>query len=107
VFGDPQGGKILLVSWGGTYGSVSTAVEIMRAEGKSVSMVHLTHINPLPNDLGEVMARFEKVIVPEINLGQLQLLLRARFLVNATGLNQVRGKPFTIREIIEKVSTQL
>ena len=107
IFGDEKGGKVLLVSWGGTYGAVTTAVEQMRKEGKSVSSVHLRHLHPLPSDLGEVMSRFEKVIVPEINLGQLRLLLRARFLVDAIGLNQVRGKPFTVREIASNVETYL
>ncbi len=107
VFGDEKGGKVLLVGWGGTFGAVTTAVEHMRKEGKSVSSVHLRHLHPLPSDLGEVMSRFEKVIVPEINLGQLRMLLRARFLVDAIGLNQVRGKPFTVREITGKVEAYL
>ncbi len=107
VFGDEKGGQVLLIGWGGTYGAISTAVEQMRQEGKPVSSVHLRHLNPLPDDLGEVMSRFEKVIVPEINLGQLRMLLRARFLVDVIGLNQVRGKPFTVREIIGKVDEYL
>lgn len=107
VLGDSRGGKVLLVGWGGTAGAITSAGEQMRAAGKSVSTVHLRYLNPLPNDLGEIMSRFEKVIVPEINLGQLRLLLRARFLVDVIGLNQVRGKPFTIREIIQKVEPYL
>lgn len=107
IYGDEKGGKVLLVGWGGTYGAISTAVERMRNEGKPVSSIHLRHLHPLPNDLGEIMSRFEKIIVPEINLGQLRMLLRARYLVDAIGLNQVRGKPFTIREIADTVDAYL
>lgn len=107
IYGDEKGGKVLLIGWGGTYGAISTAVEHMRNEGKPVSSIHLRHLHPLPNDLGEIMSRFERIIVPEINLGQLRMLLRARYLVDAIGLNQVRGKPFTIREIADKVDAYL
>jgi 2-oxoglutarate ferredoxin oxidoreductase subunit alpha len=103
VFGDADGGKVLLVGWGGTYGAITTAVEHLRAEGKSVSSIHLRHLNPLPNDLGEVLSRFDKVVVPEINLGQLREILRSRYLIDVAGINQIRGKPFTIREIVQKV----
>ena len=85
VFGKPEG-KILVVSWGGTYGAVTSAVEIMQRRGKSVSSIHLRYLNPLPRNLGEVLSKFEKILVPELNLGQLQLLLRARYLVDAIGL---------------------
>jgi 2-oxoglutarate/2-oxoacid ferredoxin oxidoreductase subunit alpha len=102
VFGKPEG-KILVVSWGGTYGAVTSAVEIMQRRGKSVSSIHLRYLNPLPRNLGEVLSKFEKILVPELNLGQLQLLLRARYLVDAIGLNKVKGLPFKISEVVAKV----
>lgn len=107
VFGDERGGKVLLVGWGGTYGSITSAVEALRSQGKSVSSIHLRHLNPLPPDLGSILSRFERVVVPEINLGQLRMVLRAKYLVDAIGINQVRGKPFTIREIVQKVEALL
>ena len=102
VFGKPEG-KILVVSWGGTYGAVTSAVEIMQRRGKSVSSIHLRYLNPLPRNLGEVLSKFEKILVPELNLGQLQLLLRARYLVDAMGLNKVKGLPFKISEVVAKL----
>jgi 2-oxoglutarate/2-oxoacid ferredoxin oxidoreductase subunit alpha len=102
VFGKPEG-KILVVSWGGTYGAVTSAVEIMQRRGKSVSSIHLRYLNPLPRNLGEVLSKFEKILVPELNLGQLQLLLRARYLVDAIGLNKVKGLPFKISEVVAKL----
>src|SRR5437016_4123219 len=100
IFGKPDG-KILLVGWGGTYGAITSAVEAMRARGESVSSIHLRHLNPFPKNLGDVLSRFEKVLVPELNLGQLQMLLRARYLVNAVGFHKVKGRPFKISELIE------
>ena len=102
VFGKPEG-KVLVVSWGGTYGAVISAVETMQRRGKSVSSIHLRYLNPLPRNLGEVLSQFEKILVPELNLGQLRLLLRARYLVDALGLNKVRGLPFRISEVIAKL----
>lgn len=106
IFGE-ESGKILLVGWGSTQGAIHSATEVLQEDGHSVSAVHIRYLNPLPPDLGEIMDRFDKVIVPEINLGQLCLILRARYLVDAISLNQVRGKPFTISEITKKVREQL
>ena len=102
VFGKPEG-KLLVVGWGGTYGAITSAVEMMQTRGKSVSSVHLRHLNPFPKNLGEVLSRFEKVLVPELNLGQLCLLLRARYLVDAIGFNKIKGHPFKISELVRKM----
>ncbi|MBK7978353.1 MAG: 2-oxoacid:acceptor oxidoreductase subunit alpha [Deltaproteobacteria bacterium] len=100
-------GDVLIVSWGGTYGAVATAIERLRAQGKKVSAAHLRYLNPLPHDLGELLRGFRHVLVPELNLGQLRTILRARYLVDAVGLNKVKGKPFMVREIVEKVDELL
>jgi 2-oxoglutarate ferredoxin oxidoreductase subunit alpha len=102
VFGKPEG-KVLVVGWGGTYGAITSAVEAMQGRGKSVSSIHLRHLNPFPRNLGEVLSRFEKVLVPELNLGQLCLLLRARYLVDAIGFNKIKGHPFKISELVRKI----
>ncbi len=106
LIGD-RSGDVLIVSWGGTYGAVATAVQRLRARGKRVSAAHLRYLNPLPHDLGEIMAGFRTVLVPELNLGQLRTILRARYLVDAVGLNKVKGKPFMVREIVDKVDELL
>jgi len=103
VNGDATG-KLLVLGWGGTYGSITSAVNEMRHEGYSVSNVHLRHINPLPNDLGPILKNFEHVLIPELNLGQLSLLIRAKYLVDAIGFNKVQGKPFTVLDIKNKIS---
>jgi 2-oxoglutarate ferredoxin oxidoreductase subunit alpha len=102
VFGAPEG-DLLVVGWGGTYGHIRTAVEQEIQKGRSVSSIHLRYLNPLPRNLGEILARFRTVLVPELNLGQLRLLLRARFLIDAVGLNKVAGQPFLVREITSKI----
>jgi 2-oxoglutarate/2-oxoacid ferredoxin oxidoreductase subunit alpha len=106
VMGEPTG-KVLVLGWGSTYGSISSAVEKMQREGKSVSSAHLRHLNPFPRNLGEVLAGFETVIVPEMNLGQLCTMIRAKYLVDAVPFSKVKGRPFQIREIIRKVEEYL
>ncbi|MAV63952.1 MAG: 2-oxoglutarate ferredoxin oxidoreductase subunit alpha [Candidatus Marinimicrobia bacterium] len=101
-FGD-ENGDILVLGWGSTFGAIRTAVEKLRNEGKSVSHVQLRYINPLPKNLGNVLLKYKKVIVPELNLGQLNLILRSKYLVNSIGLNKVQGKPFTVEEIYNKI----
>ena len=96
-------GDMLIISWGGTYGSCRSAVETLHDEGKSVSHVHLRWINPLPKDLGEIIIKFKNVLVPEINMGQLIKLIRSEYLVDAKGLNQVTGRPISASKIIETV----
>ena len=102
VFGKPEG-DLLVVGWGGTYGAITSAVESVQNRGKAVSSVHLRHLNPFPRNLGQVLARFDKVLVPELNLGQLCLLLRAKYLVDAVGFNKVKGHPFKISELVERI----
>jgi 2-oxoglutarate ferredoxin oxidoreductase subunit alpha len=92
-------GKVLVVGWGGTYGSITVAVQNLQKAGKSVSAVHLRHLNPLPPDLGDIIAAFDHVLVPELNMGQLLKVLRAKYLVPATGLNKIKGKPFKVSEV--------
>ena len=103
VYGD-NNGDVLIISWGGTYGSCRSAVETLHEDGKSVSHIHLRWISPLPKDLGEIIIKFKNVLVPEINMGQLIKLLRAEYLVDAKGLNQVTGRPISATRIIENVN---
>ncbi|HSE18411.1 MAG TPA: 2-oxoacid:acceptor oxidoreductase subunit alpha [Pyrinomonadaceae bacterium] len=100
-------GKVLVLGWGSTYGSISSAVEKMQREGKSVSSAHLRYLNPLPRNLGEVLSGFETVIIPEMNLGQLCTMIRAKYLVDAVPFSKVKGRPFQIREIVRKVEEYL
>ena len=102
VDGDEKG-DLLVVGWGGTYGAIRSAVEAKRAQGKSVSHLHLKYINPLQKNIGEILYNFKHVLVPEINLGQLIKVLRAKYLVPAVGLNKVQGLPFKSSEIEEKI----
>ncbi len=106
IFGEPTG-KVLVLGWGSTYGSITSAVEKMQREGKSVSSAHLRHLNPFPKNLGDVLGGFERVIVPEMNLGQLATMIRAKYLVDAVPFSKVKGRPFQIREIIKKVEEYL
>jgi 2-oxoglutarate ferredoxin oxidoreductase subunit alpha len=107
VLGDADGGDLLVVGWGGTAGAIEHAVMRARSRGAKVSAIHLRYINPFPSNLGEVLSRFEKVLVPELNLGQLNLLLRARYLVDTVSFNKVQGHPFKIREIEQKIEELL
>jgi len=100
-------GELLMVGWGGTYGAITTAVEEARTDGLAVSSIHLRHLNPFPPNLGEVLRSFERVLVPEQNLGQLCRLLRAEFLVPAEGLGRVEGRPFKVSEIRGRIEAML
>ncbi|TAM56100.1 MAG: 2-oxoglutarate ferredoxin oxidoreductase subunit alpha, partial [Chloroflexota bacterium] len=98
VFG-PTSGDLLVLGWGSTYGALRSAVERLQAEGHRVAHAHLRYLNPFPRNLGDVLAAYGQVLIPEINLGQLRLLVRGRYLVDAHGYDRVRGKPFRISEI--------
>jgi 2-oxoglutarate ferredoxin oxidoreductase subunit alpha len=100
-------GDVLVVGWGSTYGSIAAAVDELRARGRRVSHVHLRHLNPLPPDLGEILRAFTKVLVPEMNMGQLLMILRATYLVNAIGLNKIQGQPFKVSEITGRIERLL
>jgi len=100
----PDGGKLLVLGWGSTYGAITSAVRRARAEGHDVSQAHLRYINPFPANLGDVLSRFEKVLVPEINLGQLALLLQGRFLKKINSQTKVEGLPFSASEIMNRIA---
>lgn len=102
VFGDPVG-DVLVISWGGTYGSCHTAIERCRREGLSVSHAHLRYLNPMPANLGDLMRSFRTVLVPELNSGQLRMLLRSKYLVDCIGFNKVKGKPFSVSELMDQI----
>jgi len=102
----PATGDLLVVGWGGTYGAITAAVERSQADGKAVASVHLRHLNPLPPDLGHILREYRRVLVPEINSGQLVRVLRAEYLVDAVGFNRVRGLPLATEEICDTI-TQL
>jgi 2-oxoglutarate ferredoxin oxidoreductase subunit alpha len=99
----PHQGELLVVSWGGTKGACQTAVQKAQELGISVAHCHLRHLNPFPSNLGEILASYDKILVPELNLGQLRMLLRDRYLINAMGFNKVKGKPFTVSELLAKI----
>jgi 2-oxoglutarate ferredoxin oxidoreductase subunit alpha len=103
----PAEGDVLVLSWGGTCGAVSSAVERCQASGKSVAHLHLRHLSPFPRNLGEVLGRYRTVLIPELNLGQLALLIRARFLVDAVSFSKMKGRPFTISELEERIKEVL
>ena len=97
---DPDGSaRVLVLGWGSTYGAIGAAVRRVRNAGHAVAQAHLRHLNPFPSNLGEVLRRYDKVLVPEINLGQLSLLLRGRYLVDVISYNRVRGLPFQAAEL--------
>jgi 2-oxoglutarate ferredoxin oxidoreductase subunit alpha len=98
VYG-PAEGDLLVLGWGSTYGAIRSAVERLQAKGASIAHAHLRYLNPLPANTGEVVSSFKRVLIPEVNLGQLSMLIRARFLIDAIGYNRVRGKPFRIAEL--------
>lgn len=95
-------GELLILGWGSTYGALRTAVERLLAEGQSVAHAHLRYLNPFPANTGDVLRRYRRVLIPELNLGQLLMLIRARYLIDAEGYHRVRGKPFRISEIHER-----
>jgi 2-oxoglutarate/2-oxoacid ferredoxin oxidoreductase subunit alpha len=106
----PEGdasGDIVLVAWGSTHGAVTAAVKAQRAKGRRIGHIHLRYLNPLPKNLGEAMKQYKHVLVPEMNMGQLLWLLRAKYLVDAQGLNKIQGKPFKQVEIETKIEEML
>jgi len=107
VHGDPEGGPLLVLGWGSSLGAITGAVDRARKKGLKVSRVHLRHINPLPKDLGDILARFDRVLLPEMNSGQLAMLLRARYLKDIKTYSKVQGKPFFRGEILAKIEEML
>ena len=106
VDGEPDG-DLLVVGWGGTYGAIKTAVARQQKKGSSVSHLHLRHLNPMPKNVGEILSQFKRILVPEINLGQLVKVLRSNFLVPAVGFNKVRGLPFRSIELEREIEDML
>jgi 2-oxoglutarate ferredoxin oxidoreductase subunit alpha len=101
---DPSGAaRVLVIGWGSTYGPIGAACRRVRTDGMNVAQVHLRHLNPFPKDLGGILRSYDAVIVPEMNLGQLSALLRAKYLVDAISYNQVRGLPFHAQELAEVI----
>jgi 2-oxoglutarate/2-oxoacid ferredoxin oxidoreductase subunit alpha len=106
IYGQSEG-EVLIVGWGGTFGAIRAAARNCQRRGLSVSQVHLRYLNPLPKDLGDILRRFKQVLVPELNLGQLSFILRAKYLVDAKGYNKVEGLPFREHELVDRVEEML
>jgi len=104
---DPDGAQTLVLGWGSTYGPIGAAVKRVRRDGHRIAQAHLHYLNPFPGNTGEILRRYEKVLVPEMNLGQLLKLVRAEFLVDAVGYNRVRGLPFKASELAEAIVTMV
>jgi len=107
IFGDSNGGDLVVLGWGSTYGSIREAVKQMRDKGQSVSHIHVRHLNPLPPDLAGHLRKFKKVMVAEMNMGQLLKMVRADYLVDAVGCNKIQGRPFKVRELTNRISLAL
>jgi 2-oxoglutarate ferredoxin oxidoreductase subunit alpha len=103
----PEDATTLVLGWGSTYGAIRSAVEDCQRRGKKVARAHLRHMNPFPANLGKVLAKYKRVLIPEMNLGQLLFLVRAKFLVDAMGVNKVQGKPFLVSELIDVIEKEL
>jgi 2-oxoglutarate ferredoxin oxidoreductase subunit alpha len=103
VYGDPDG--LLVVGWGSTWGAIRSAVDMARSRGLRVGHAHLRHLNPMPRNLAEVLRRYDRVLVPEMNLGQLVRVLRAETLVDCISLPKIQGQAFRVGEILDAVTT--
>ncbi|MEP6761999.1 MAG: 2-oxoglutarate ferredoxin oxidoreductase subunit alpha, partial [Sporichthyaceae bacterium] len=102
---DPSGlARVLVLGWGSTYGPIGAACRRVRAAGIEVAQAHLRHLNPFPSNIAEVVKGYDRVLIPEMNLGQLAMLIRARFLVDAISYNQVRGMPFKAEELASVIT---
>jgi 2-oxoglutarate ferredoxin oxidoreductase subunit alpha len=107
IFGDKNGGDLVVLGWGSTYGSIREAVKQLREKGRSVSHIHLRYLNPLPADLGDKLHKFKKVMVAEMNMGQLLKMVRADYLIDAVGCNKIQGRPFKVSELNNRISRAL
>jgi 2-oxoglutarate ferredoxin oxidoreductase subunit alpha len=101
----PETGDLLVLSWGGPYGACATAVHTAQKAGKKVAHCHLRYINPLPKNLEKILRSYKQVLIPELNLGQLSMIIRSKFLIDAISLNKIQGKPFHVTEIVEKINS--
>ena len=102
-----QSGDLLILAWGSTHGAITAALNSQREKGHSIGHYHMRHLNPLPKNLGEVIKRYKKVLVPELNMGQLSMILRAKYLVDTVGLNKIQGRPFKQAELEQKIEEML
>jgi 2-oxoglutarate ferredoxin oxidoreductase subunit alpha len=100
-------GDLLVLSWGGTYGACATAVGELSSGGASVAHAHLRHLNPFPANLGDLLQRYQKVLVPELNMGQLRSLICSKYLMDTYGLNKMQGKPFSVSEVVHRIKELL
>jgi 2-oxoglutarate ferredoxin oxidoreductase subunit alpha len=100
---DPDSAKVLIIGWGSTYGAITGAVRRIRARKGAVAYVHLTHMNPLPSDLGTIISRYENIIVPELNTGQLSKVLRAQYSIKTIDVNKIQAQPFKVAELEEAI----
>jgi len=98
-----ESGKLLVLGWGGTFGSIRSAVNSAQIEGLDVSHLHLKYINPFPKNLGEILVKYDKVLIPELNMGQLLSIIRAKFLIDAKGYNSIKGKPFSSNKLLHEI----
>jgi 2-oxoglutarate ferredoxin oxidoreductase subunit alpha len=103
----PESGDLLVVSWGGTYGACTTATKRCRSEGLSVAHAHLVHLSPFPTNLADILKNYKRILVPELNLGQLSSLLRSKYMVETHQLNKVQGKPFAVDEVAAAIRSEL
>ena len=99
----PESGKILVLGWGSTFGAIKSAINVLVDEGHAVSHAHLRYLRPLPKNLGDIIKKFDKVLIPEINNGQLIKIIRDQYMVDAIGYNKIMGIPITSTEMIEEV----
>jgi 2-oxoglutarate ferredoxin oxidoreductase subunit alpha len=103
----PESGKLLVLSWGGVFGAVLSAVNRCREKGRDVAHLHLRYLNPFPKDLGDLLSRYETVLIPELNFGHLAHLIRAKYLIAPVSHSKVKGRPFSISEVEEKIEELL
>jgi 2-oxoglutarate/2-oxoacid ferredoxin oxidoreductase subunit alpha len=103
----PDRGRVLILGWGSTFGSIAAATKILHERGAPVAHAHLRYLNPLPPDLGEILGRYDRVLVPEMNMGQLLRVVRAEYLVDAIGFNKIQGRPFKVAEIVARTERLL
>ena len=101
-FGNSQG-DVLVIGWGGTHGAIRSAVESAQALGHNVSHIHLRYLNPLPKNLGDILLKYQRILIPELNLGQLSMMVRSKFLIDIASFNKVHGKPFNSNDILNKI----
>ena len=106
IFG-AQEGDLLVLGWGGTFGTIRTVVENKLEDSCAIGHVHLRHLNPFPSDLGEILNRFKTVLIPELNTGHLRQLIRSKYLIDAVGFNKVQGQPFQVFELESKIENYI